>query len=289
MAQADKPLVFPATQGADVLDTIAPPTVLTIAGSDPSGGAGIQADLGTIAAFGCHGAAAITALTVQDTRNAYGFRVSEAAELRDQVATVLADIPVAAVKVGMLGSADNARAVADLLAEYPDIPAVVDPVLVAAGGGDLAESDLASVLQGTLFPRATVLTPNQDEAQQLTEGENVPEAIADELLRDGAHYILLKGGHRHPEEEVVTDRLFSFGQEEANFTHPRLPDRGYHGSGCTLSTAIACALADGREVVEAVRTGINFTFRALRAAYTPGRGQAVPNRLFHWRNWEEEE
>jgi len=289
MAQADKPLVYPATQGADVLHTVAPPTVLTIAGSDPSGGAGIQADLATIAAFGCHGAAAITALTVQDTRNVQGFRVIGAGELRDQAAAVLADIPVAAVKVGMLGSVDNARAVADLLAGHPDIPAVVDPVLVAAGGGGLAEEDLAEVLQGTLFPRATVVTPNHDEAIRLTGGETVPEAIADELLRDGAHYILLKGGHRNEDAEIVTDRLFSFGQEEANFSHPRLPDRGYHGSGCTLSTAIACALADGREIVEAVRTGIDFTHRALRAAYVPGRGQAVPNRLFHWRNWEAED
>ncbi|SCX92175.1 hydroxymethylpyrimidine/phosphomethylpyrimidine kinase [Thiohalorhabdus denitrificans] len=289
MAEEGKPVVYPATQMAEVMDTVAPPTVLTIAGSDPSGGAGIQADLATIAAFGCHGAAAITALTVQDTRNVHGFRVTPDDELRQQVATVLTDIPVAAVKVGMLGSADNARAVADLLAEYPEIPAVVDPVLVAQGGGDLAQADLAKVLQGTLFPRATVLTPNEHEAHALTGGETVPEAVADELLREGAHYVLLKGGHRHPEEEVVSDRLFSFGQEEASFSHPRLPDRGYHGSGCTLSTAIACALADGREVVESVRTGIDFTFRALRAAYTPGHGQAVPNRLFHWHSWEQED
>jgi len=286
MAEAGKPLVYPATQGADVLHEVAPPTVLTIAGSDPSGGAGIQADLATIAAFGCHGAAAITALTVQDTSNVHGFRLAEPAEIAEQARAVLADIPVAAIKVGMLGSADNARAVADVLADHPDVPAVVDPVLAAEGGGRLAQADLQRALHGTLFPRATVLTPNADEARELAGGETVAEAIADELLREGAHYVLLKGGHRDTEAEVVTDRLFSFGQEEASFAHPRLPDRGYHGSGCTLSTAIACALADGREVVEAVRTGIDFTFRALRAAYTPGRGQAVPNRLFHWRNWE---
>ncbi|MFB6261546.1 MAG: bifunctional hydroxymethylpyrimidine kinase/phosphomethylpyrimidine kinase, partial [Thiohalorhabdaceae bacterium] len=110
---------------------------------------------------------------------------------------------------------------------------------------------------------------------------------SDELLREGAHYVLLKGGHSDPEADIVTDRLFSFGQEEATFSHPRLPDRGYHGSGCTLSTAIACGLADGREMIDSVRTGIDFNFRALQAAYTPGRGQAVPNRMFHWRGWEE--
>ena len=288
MAEEDTPLVYPATQAADVLHTIAPPTVLTIAGSDPSGGAGIQADLATIAAFGCHGAAAISALTVQDTRNVHSFRAVGPGELSDQIRAVLADIPVAAVKVGMLGTGENARAVADLLADHPDVPAVVDPVLAAEGGGSLARADLTEVLRGTLFPRASLLTPNHEEARLLTPGETVDGALADELLRDGAHYVLLKGGHRREEGSVVTDRLFSFGQEEANFSHPRLPDRGYHGSGCTLSTAIACALADGREMTEAVRTGIDFTFRALRAAYSPGRGQAVPNRLFHWRSWETE-
>lgn len=288
MAQEGKPLVYPASEGADILHTVAPPTVLTIAGSDPSGGAGIQADLATIAAFGCHGAAAITALTVQDTRNVHGFRLAEPDQVAEQARAVLADIPVAAIKVGMLGSAQTARAVADVLADHPDVPAVVDPVLAAEGGGSLAQDDLRRALHGTLFPRATVLTPNEAEAQQLAGGEAVPEAIADELLREGAHYVLLKGGHRDPEAEIVTDRLFSFGQEEANFSHPRLPDRGYHGSGCTLSTAIACALADGREVIDSVRTGIDFNFRALRAAYTPGRGQAVPNRMFHWRGWESE-
>ncbi len=288
MAEEDKPTVFASTQIADVLHTVAPPTVLTIAGSDPSGGAGLQADLGTIAAFGCHGAGVVTAITVQDTREVHGFRAAEPAEVRSQAQAVLEDIPVAAIKVGMLGTADNARAVADVLAAHPHVPAVVDPVLAAEGGDELAESDLHTTLHGTLFPRATVLTPNQEEAQLLSGGETVPEAIADELLREGAHYVLLKGGHRNVEDELVTDRLFSFGQEEANFSHPRLPNRGYHGSGCTLATAIACALAEGRDLVEAVRAGIDFTFRALRAAYSPGRGQAVPNRLFHWRGWEQE-
>jgi len=287
MAEEDGPVTEPAPQTADVLHDVAPPTVLTIAGSDPSGGAGVQADLATIAAFGCHGAAAITAITVQDTTNVHSFRTLEAAELDAQVRAVLADIPVSAVKVGMLGTPANARAVADILADNPDIPAVVDPVLAAEGGGSLAEQDLVEVLHGTLFPRASVLTPNAEEAHRLSGGESVPEAIADELLREGAHYVLLKGGHRDAEETVVTDRLFSFGQEEARFSHPRLPDRGYHGSGCTLSTAIACGLADGRSAPEAVESGIEFTFRALRAAYTPGQGQAVPNRLFHWRNWED--
>ncbi|MEF8792363.1 bifunctional hydroxymethylpyrimidine kinase/phosphomethylpyrimidine kinase [Thiohalorhabdus sp.] len=286
MAEEGKPLVYPASEGADILHTVAPPTVLTIAGSDPSGGAGIQADLATIAAFGCHGAAAITALTVQDTRDVYGFRLADPEQLAEQAGTVLADIPVSAIKVGMLGSAGAAHAVADVLADHPDVPAVVDPVLAAEGGGSLAQADLRRALHGTLFPRATVLTPNEAEARELAGGETVPEAMADELLREGAHYVLLKGGHREAEAEIVTDRLFSFGQEEASLSHPRLPDRGYHGSGCTLSTAIACALADGRYAIDAVRTGIDFNFRALQAAYTPGRGQAVPNRMFNWRGWE---
>ncbi len=289
MAEEGSPLIYPANQAADVLHTIAPPTVLTIAGSDPSGGAGLQADLATIAAFGCHGAAAVTAITVQDTRNVHSFRAVAPGELADQIRAVLADIPVAAIKVGMLGSGENARAVADVLADHPDVPAVVDPVLAAEGGGSLAQEDLVEVLRGTLFPRASLLTPNHDEARRLVPGETVDSALADELLRNGAHYVLLKGGHREREDRVVTDRLYTFGQEEASFSHPRLPDRGYHGSGCTLSTAVACALADGRDMLEAVRTGIDFTFRALRASYTPGRGQAVPNRLFHWRGWEMEE
>lgn len=280
--QADLPSVQAEGDTTSFMGAIAPPTVLTIAGSDPSGGAGIQADLATVAAHGLHGAAAITALTVQDTRHVYDFRVEDPDWVLAQARTVLADLPVAAVKIGMLGSAGNARALADLLAEYPDVPAVVDPVLVAGGGDPLAEGGLGDALCGAVFPRATVVTPNADEARDLT-GETVPEAQADALLARGAHAVLLKGGHRHTDDDHVTDRLFFLDHDERAFRHPRLPERGYHGSGCTLSTAIACALADGAEPAEAVRTGLDFTFQALRAAYVPGHGQAVPDRHFRWR------
>lgn len=282
MAIGDLPSVQAESEPLSFAEAIAPPTVLSIAGSDPCGGAGIQADLATMAAHGLHGAAAITALTVQDTAHVHDFRVEEADWVVAQARAVLRDLPVAAVKIGMLGSAANARAVADLLAEHPDIPAVVDPVLVAGGGDRLSEDDLGDALRAALFPRATVVTPNAEEAVHLT-GETVPEAQADALLARGAHAVLLKGGHRPSEDDHVTDRLFFLDHDEQAFRHPRLPDRGYHGSGCTLSTAIACALADGTPPAEAVRDGLDFTFQALRAAYYPGHGQAVPDRHFRWR------
>jgi hydroxymethylpyrimidine/phosphomethylpyrimidine kinase len=282
MVSGELPSVAAEGDTTSFLEAIAPPTVLSIAGSDPSGGAGIQADLATAAAHGLHGAATVTALTVQDTAHVYDFRVEDSDWVLAQARAVLADLPVAAVKIGMLGSAANARALADLLSEYPDIPAVVDPVLVAGGGDSLAAEDLGDALRGALLPRTTVVTPNADEALQLT-GETVPEAQADTLLQQGAHAVLLKGGHRHTDDDHVTDRLFFLDHDEQAFRHPRLPDRGYHGSGCTLSTAIACALADGAEPGEAVRAGLDFTFQALRAAYVPGHGQAVPDRHFRWR------
>lgn len=288
MAEADTPLAYEIGADTDILHDIAPPTVLAVAGSDPSGGAGLQADLATIGAFGCHGAGAVTAITIQDTRDVHAFRTLPAEEVARQMRTVLADIPVAAVKVGMVGSPDNARAIADVLAEHPDIPAVVDPVLAAEGGGSLAEADLVTALHGTLMPRASLVAPNRPEAARIAGMEGPLEAVADELLREGAHYVLIKGGHAETTraDEPVTDRLFSFGREEANFSHPRLPNRGYHGSGCTLASAVATALAEGHDMVAAVRRGSEFTHRGLRAAYAPGQGQAVPNRLFHWRDWE---
>jgi hydroxymethylpyrimidine/phosphomethylpyrimidine kinase len=282
MANGDLPSVLAEGDTTSFLEAIAPPTVLAIAGSDPSGGAGIQADLATVAAHGLHGGAAVTALTVQDTTHVHDFRVEEADWVVAQVRAVLRDLPVAAIKVGMLGSAANARALADLLADHPDIPAVIDPVQAAAAGDSLAEDSLGDALCGALLPRATVVTPNADEAHQLT-GETVAEAQADALLGHGAHAVLLKGGHRSREDAHITDRLFFLDQDEQAFRHPRLPDRGYHGSGCTLSTAIACALASGDEPAEAVRAGLDFTFQALRAAYYPGQGQAVPDRHFRWR------
>ncbi len=273
----------------DVLTAVAPPSVLTIAGSDPSGGAGIQADLATVAAFGFHGTAAITALTVQDTANVGGFQVIEAASVDHQARAVLDDLPIAAIKIGMLGSAENAYIVADLLADYPEIPVVVDPVLVSSNGTPLATEELDEALKGTLFPRTTLLTPNAHEATRLSDEAKTLQEQADALTYYGVRHVLLTGGHHEEEDpDTVTDRLYAPGVEVEEFSHSRLLGYRYHGSGCTLSTAIACGLADGFEVLEAVGDGIEFTFQALKAAYIPGRGQAVPDRFYRWRPTAEE-
>jgi hydroxymethylpyrimidine/phosphomethylpyrimidine kinase len=137
-----------------------PPIALTIAGSDPSGGAGLQADLTTFTRLGVHGATAVTAITVQDTRNVMDFDVLSARRIVQQIEIVLADLPVAAIKIGMLGSPENVRAVADLLAVHPHIPVVLDPVMVAGGGGELATAAVVDSLREWLLPRALVITPN---------------------------------------------------------------------------------------------------------------------------------
>ncbi|MFZ5723058.1 MAG: bifunctional hydroxymethylpyrimidine kinase/phosphomethylpyrimidine kinase [Pseudomonadota bacterium] len=252
------------------------PVVLVIAGHDPVGGAGLQADIEAVAALGCHAATAVTALTVQDTRNVSSFEVTAPELLRAQIEAVLGDLQPAAVKIGMIGSGDNARVIARLLRQHPHIPVVLDPVLVAGGGGSLAGNDLQQVLLTELLPLAAVLTPNGPEARTLA-GSDVLADCARRLAQHGAQHVLITGGHE-PGDEIVTV-LYGRDGELARHIHPRLPGN-YHGSGCTLAAAVAALLAQGAPVGRAVGEALAYTWQTLDHAQRPGHGQAIPDRFF---------
>lgn len=253
-----------------------PPMVLTFAASDPTGGAGVQADLLTIAALDCHPLSVITGLTVQDTVGVARILAVEAEWIRAQADALLADIDVAAFKAGVLGSAVNVRAVSEIVAARPGVPFVVDPVLASGRGDSLAAQDAIEALRELVLPRTTVLTPNSIEARRLAAGKDLA-ACARRLIDEGCEYVLITGTHEAGEEVVNT--LYDADGVVREDRWPRLPHE-YHGSGCTLASAIAARLAHGAEPAEAVREAQQFTWQALAAGWSPGKGQHLPNRFF---------
>ena len=256
----------------------APPMVLTFAGSDPTSGAGLQADLLTLAALGCHPLSVVTALTAQDTRGVARVLTVEPGWITEQANRVLDDIAVAAFKAGMLGSAANVRAVSEIVAAHAEVPLVVDPVLASGRGDRLADEDVIEALRESLLPRTTVLTPNSNEARRLA-GERDLAACARALAADGCEYVLITGTHEAGVEVVNT--LYDENGVVREDRWPRLP-HDYHGSGCTLASAIAAYLAHGLEPAHAVAEAQRYTWHALAAGFTVGGGQLLPNR-FHRR------
>lgn len=254
-----------------------PPTVLVIAGNDPSGGAGIAADIQAVTAMGAHPAPVLTALTVQDTHNASAVRPLDADFVIAQARAVVEDLDVAVVKVGLLASAAVGEAVAALLAELGR-PAVIDPVLVAAGGARLSEDALVDVIRHRLAPLATLLTPNAGEVRALVPEHDTDERRAASLVADGAGAVLVKGADEDTPE--VHNVLYDAGGESAVYTWSRLPHH-YHGSGCTLASATAALMARGSSVEEAVAAAQRYTWEALRRGFQPGSGQHIGHRFFH--------
>jgi hydroxymethylpyrimidine/phosphomethylpyrimidine kinase len=246
-----------------------PPIVLAFAASDPTGGAGLQADLLTLAAMGCHPLSVLTALTVQDTAGVESVHAVDAERVRAQAEALLAEMRVAAFKLGVLGSAENIRVIADLLSELPEIPVVLDPVLASGRGDALAGEDMLRAMCELLVPQSSIVTPNSMEARRLGGVER--------LLEIGCEYVLVTGTHES-DEEVVNTLYDGAGVVRAD-RWPRLPG-SYHGSGCTLASAIAAALANGRGMPEAVRDAQEYTWQALASALQPGSGQPLPNRFF---------
>lgn len=254
-----------------------PPTVLIVAGNDPSGGAGIAADIQSVTAAGAHPAPVITALTVQDTVNAHAVEPVEPALVAAQMEAVLADVSVAAVKIGLLATAGIAVAVGEVLARHPGIPVVLDPVLVAAGGARLAEDALLDVVLERLCPLTTLLTPNALEIRRLAPGREHTAARAAALRATGCDFVLAKGGDEADAggNEVV-NILYGPG-EPTTYRWPRLSG-SFHGSGCTLASACAARIALGEPVAQAVANAQALTNQWLEHAFRPGRGQLVPLR-----------
>jgi len=266
-------------------DPSRPPVVMTLAGNDPSGGAGIAADIETLISLGCHPAPVITALTVQDTHNVQALLPVDPDRVYAQGQVVLEDMPVAAFKVGVIGSADNAAALHRLFAAWPNIPVILDPVLAAGGGTELASTALIEALQTLLLPLTTVLTPNSVEARRLAPEADTLEACAIALLARGCRYVLITGGHESEPPTEVINTLYGNNRLLETWRWPRLPHE-YHGSGCTLASAIAALLAQGHHpyleesICSAIHGAQQYAWRALQAGYRAGGGQWLPNRLF---------
>ena len=252
-----------------------PPVVLVIAGNDPSGGAGIAADIQAITRLGCHPAPVLAALTVQDTINAYAVEPVDPEFVTAQAEKVLFDLPVRAIKLGLLGTAATGEAVARLLSRFPEIPVVTDPVLVAAGGAQLAEDQLVEVYRERILLRTTVLTPNAPELRRLAPEQQDTSGRASFLLSRGTQWVMAKGGDE--ETPAVENFLFNREGEMREWTWERLEGE-HHGSGCTLASAIAAHLARGEDVPHAVELAQHFTFSALANGWQIGRGQNIPNR-----------
>lgn len=266
-----------------------PPLVLVFAASDPSAGAGIQADILTLASLGCHPVTAVTALTVQDTVGVEAIQAVDAELLERQARVLLEDMPVAAFKIGVLGSVENVVAVAEIVSDYPDIPLIFDPVLASGRGDEFSNEDMISAMRELLLPQTTVLTPNLPEARRLAEqDEDESEPDGDECARRlidmGAQYVLLTGTHDNTVQ--VVNRLYGEEGRIRQDTWDRLPG-SYHGSGCTLASAVAACLAGGAKIEDAVRDAQDYTWRTLSNAFRPGMGQFIPDRLF-WARGDDE-
>jgi hydroxymethylpyrimidine/phosphomethylpyrimidine kinase len=259
-----------------------PPLVLAFSASDPTGGAGSQADLMTLVAMGCHPLTAITALTIQDTRGVEDVLPIEPEWVADQARMVLEDMEISAFKLGMLGSVETVAVIAEILSDYPDIPVVFDPVLTSGRGDELATDDMISAMKEMLFPQTTILTPNSIEARRLVmqdadEAEPDLQTCASRLLESGCEYVLITGTHEN-NPRVINTLYGADGVIRAD-AWERLQG-SYHGSGCTLTSALAASLAVGQDISQAVWDAQEFTYETLKAAFRPGMGQYIPERFF---------
>lgn len=259
------------------------PNVLSIAGSDPSGGAGIQADIKAISANGAFAMAAITALTAQNTRGVSGIRLVPPAFVRAQIEAVFDDIRVDAIKIGMIANAEIARAVADAL-EGRDVPVVLDPVMIAKGGAPLLQDDAIAALRERLLSLAAILTPNLPEAAHLLG--TTPATNRDEMARQGAALrdlgpkaVLMKGGHLDGEDSP--DCLMT-GEATHWFEGTRTDTKNTHGTGCTLSSALAAGIAKGLTVRDAVEAAKSYVAQAIRHAdqLSVGSGHGPTHHFF---------
>lgn len=272
---------MPALVGEDMA------IALTIAGSDSGGGAGIQADLKTFSALGVYGASVLTAITAQNTRAVTRVEGVSAAMIRAQVDAVFDDLGIGAVKIGMLGTAEATRAVAEAL-EGRAVPLVLDPVMIAKSGDRLIQDDAIDALRELLIPRATILTPNLPEAARLLSrmvaaDPTEAEAQGRALCELGTGWVLMKGGHA--EGPVCTDLLI--GPATRSFSAPRIETGNTHGTGCSLSSAIAAGLAQGLPVPEAVARAHGWLQGAIAAAdrLRVGSGHGPVHHFHQW--WRE--
>lgn len=263
---------------------LSPPKVMTFSATDPTGGAGLQADVLTLASMYCHPISIATAISVQDTKGVESLMPLDSKQIKEQAITVLNDVSVSVFKLGLLGSLENIRAVADILNSYPDIPVVIDPIISSGRGDVLMNAEMKQEMIRLLFPKAYLITPNSIEARKFVCQEN--ESIDDFSMKEtvgrlfnlGCKNILITGGHEQSKD--ITNTLYLKNGEIVPFETERFFDE-YHGSGCTLASAVAGFYAQGYSLREAVFEAVSFTSLALKNAFNIGEGQLIPDR-FHW-------
>lgn len=252
------------------------PVVMAFSANDPTGGGGIQADIETLFSLGCHCASVITMITAQDTREIKDFGAIPASLVIEQARVVLEDMPIAAFKIGFLGSVENAAVIHTLLRDYPKIPVIFHPCINKQIRGKRAEADFITAFTSLLIPLTTLLIVDSATAQQLTPGADTLEACAHKLLEHGSKYILITGAP----ETTPTINNFLYNNHELikTFAWERLPEQ-YHGCGCTLSASIAGFIAQGVELIEAIYAGQHYTWECLKQGMRLGMGSQLPNRL----------
>ena len=260
------------------------PTVMALSGLDPTGGAGIQADIETIASMGCHALPLVTTLTVQDSQNVIRFETIDPLLLIEQARAVLEDIPVMAFKIGMLGSPQIVEAIYGILQDYPEPPVVLDPIIAAGGGASLLEDDTLAAMRELLLPMTTIITPNSNEARLLAPEADSLDACAEALQDMGCEYVLITGSHENT--PAVINTLYNNHRRLESFSWDRLPDT-YHGSGCTLAASISAMLAHGLDPFNAIHEAQEYTWQALQHGFRLGQGQHFPDR-FYWSRGEDD-
>src|SRR5712691_1418558 len=268
-----------------------PPIVLCFAATDPSGGAGLQADIMTLSSMGCHPLSVVTAVTIQDSAGVEDLLALDPEWVADQARCVLEDMAVSAFKIGLLSSVEIIAAIAEVVSDYPDIPLVLDPVLASGRGDELVTDEMIAAMRELLIPQTTLITPNSVEARRLALDESNDNddpglsECAQRLLDMGCEYVLITGTHENTPQVINT--LYTQDGILRNDSWERLPG-SYHGSGCTLAAAVTATIANGLSISEAVRDAQEYTWHALKSAFRPGMGQYIPDRLF-WAREEEDE
>jgi len=262
---------------------------MTFAATDPSSGAGLQADILALASIGCHPLSVVTGVTVQDTVGVESVLPLDADWINDQARTILEDVQVAAFKLGLLGSVENVAVIAEIMADYPDVPLLIDPILTSGRGDDLTNEEMQAAMCELLFPQATLITPNSLEARRLAyyeENDEIKHSSLDEcaqrLLAMGTEYVMITGTHERTTD--VVNALYGGNMQSENSLiksyHWERLSGSYHGSGCTLTSAIAACLAHGLSMEEAIQEAQEYTWQTLKNAFRPGMGQFIPDRFF---------
>lgn len=250
-----------------------------LSGLDPSGGAGIQADIQAITSLGAHPLPLVSCLTVQDTRNVYGAEAVDADLIRRQLESLANDVPIHAIKTGALGNAQVLDTLVDFVRTMPDIPLIVDPVVKAAGGGNLADEELIRAMKERLFPLAEMITPNGEELALLGNSDD-PDTAARNLQEAGCTSVLATGGHGIGFHIINT--LYNHAPEPMRWEIERVNDHEFHGTGCTLAAAIAAGRGCGLSARAAISQAQNYVRHTVLHALTVGKGQRVPDRGILW-------